>query len=208
MASTRTNVYNWSAMPGVMLSGRTATDWYFVLNVTRPTNDGVINSGYLNAHYINDGKLANQPDGGVSQCAMKSVFFSGTSDSTGGSGHQVASVDYPLSALSGPPTCALAGGTVMPPDTTTLAGWSGGRLGPIYFLKTANPAQYAAVHKVIFIDPGNSSDFVPCDARANVNALLAIWLKANSRITSSYLPGFAVKRNRYFMWPERRLFEV
>lgn len=42
--------------------------WYFVLNVTRPTNAGVTNQGYLNAHYINDGKAANQIDARVAQC--------------------------------------------------------------------------------------------------------------------------------------------
>ena len=42
--------------------------WYWVLNVTRPTNNGVPNQGYLNAHYINDGKLANQVDAGVALC--------------------------------------------------------------------------------------------------------------------------------------------
>lgn len=42
--------------------------WYFVLNVTRPTNASAANQGYLNAHYINDGKLANQIDSGLPQC--------------------------------------------------------------------------------------------------------------------------------------------
>ncbi len=44
------------------------TLWYFALNVTRSVNAGVENSGYLNAHYINDGLLANQIDAGVPQC--------------------------------------------------------------------------------------------------------------------------------------------
>jgi hypothetical protein len=42
--------------------------WYYVSNVTRPTNAGVANAGWLNAHYINDGKLANQIDAGVPAC--------------------------------------------------------------------------------------------------------------------------------------------
>jgi hypothetical protein len=42
--------------------------WYQVLNVTRPINAGVSNSGWLNAHYINDGLLANQIDAGVVAC--------------------------------------------------------------------------------------------------------------------------------------------
>lgn len=33
--------------------------WYFVVNVTRPTNEGAPNQGYLNAHYISDNQNAN-----------------------------------------------------------------------------------------------------------------------------------------------------
>ena len=42
--------------------------WYRVTNVTRPTINGRPNTGFLNAHYINDGKLANQVDAGVPAC--------------------------------------------------------------------------------------------------------------------------------------------
>lgn len=44
--------------------------WYYVTNVTRPTvlGTGAPNVGYLNAHYINDGKVANQVDAGVPAC--------------------------------------------------------------------------------------------------------------------------------------------
>lgn len=44
------------------------TLWYRVANVTRPTVEGRIDSGWLNAHYINDGKNASQVDAGVSPC--------------------------------------------------------------------------------------------------------------------------------------------
>ena len=42
--------------------------WYYVNNVSRPTNAGVPNVGYLNAHYINDGMLANQVDEELGEC--------------------------------------------------------------------------------------------------------------------------------------------
>jgi hypothetical protein len=42
--------------------------WYYVKNVTRPTVNGRPDVGYLNAHYINDGKVANQVDKGVRPC--------------------------------------------------------------------------------------------------------------------------------------------
>lgn len=46
------------------------TLWYDVTNLTRPTvpSTGAPNTGYLNAHYINDGKAAGQVDAGVPQC--------------------------------------------------------------------------------------------------------------------------------------------
>ncbi len=45
------------------------TLWYNVLNISRPSNAGVENSGYLSAHYINDGLAANQVDSGVPDCS-------------------------------------------------------------------------------------------------------------------------------------------
>ena len=44
------------------------TLWYHVTNVTRPTNAGAANTGWLNAHYVNDGKLANEVVAGVAAC--------------------------------------------------------------------------------------------------------------------------------------------
>jgi hypothetical protein len=44
------------------------TLWYFVVNVTRPTVDGMADQGYLNAHFINDGALSGQVDAGVPAC--------------------------------------------------------------------------------------------------------------------------------------------
>jgi hypothetical protein len=42
--------------------------WYYATNVTRPTVNGQPDVGWLNAHYINDGLLANQIDAGVPAC--------------------------------------------------------------------------------------------------------------------------------------------
>jgi Protein of unknown function (DUF2599) len=42
--------------------------WYQANDITRPTVDGRPNTGYLNAHFINDGLLANQIDSGVLSC--------------------------------------------------------------------------------------------------------------------------------------------
>ena len=42
--------------------------WYDVTDISRPTNHGQPNVGYLNAHYINDGLNADQVDLGVPAC--------------------------------------------------------------------------------------------------------------------------------------------
>ena len=44
--------------------------WYYVSNVTRPivSGNGTSNVGFLNAHYVNDGKRANVVDAGVPAC--------------------------------------------------------------------------------------------------------------------------------------------
>jgi hypothetical protein len=42
--------------------------WYKVDNITRPTINGQTDAGFLNAHYIDDGKNANQVDDGVPAC--------------------------------------------------------------------------------------------------------------------------------------------
>jgi hypothetical protein len=45
------------------------TLWYQVNNLTRPSVDGHANSGWLNAHYINDDQKANVVDAGVAPCS-------------------------------------------------------------------------------------------------------------------------------------------
>lgn len=44
------------------------TVWYRTLNVSRATVAGRENSGFLNAHYVNDGLKTNQVDPGVPVC--------------------------------------------------------------------------------------------------------------------------------------------
>lgn len=42
--------------------------WYSASNVSRPTNKGTPNTGFLNAHYVDDGRVANEVVAGVPQC--------------------------------------------------------------------------------------------------------------------------------------------
>jgi hypothetical protein len=44
------------------------TLWYQVNDISRPTVDGRANSGWLNAHFINDSKRAGEVDAGVPAC--------------------------------------------------------------------------------------------------------------------------------------------
>ena len=81
------NCYAW----GDAVGAYNDTLWYYANNVTRPTvpSTGGANVGYLNAHYINDGKAANVVDSGVPQC--------GTSGSSGGSSGGGAPAPAPVS---------------------------------------------------------------------------------------------------------------
>jgi hypothetical protein len=298
------------------------TLWYYVANVTRPTNDGVPNVGFLNAHYINDGKLANQVDANVPACVNNqppqptpqpnsqspsvtlaqgpaapsgyryaitlsgfagntpvsiscrdsvnpggfytfslttdsdgqastqsycysgdgpdhwvvangiqsnnvtwagtapsaaggttpnssssrhgsgstsvsqasgpsSVFYSGTDIPTGVSGITVADLnlgysDWAIGNCQPGGAIAFKGSNV-----NTLAAWSKGRLGVIYFLAAADAQRIAQVHRVILFDPGSTADFtatsiwdritgvVACDQQYDINSLLANWLRSN-----------------------------
>jgi len=172
--------------------------WYYVNNVTRPSVNGQPDQGYLNAHYINDGQNANIVDSGVPACGAgvpappvatppppqsttRSVYYSPFSNPPSDPPfHQVADYDFPERDWS-PNTggaCNSVPGRNVADGVSTLAGWSKGRLGPIYFLRSGTDAQIAAVHTIILFDPGNSSTFggLSCDSTANPNVVLAKWL--------------------------------
>jgi hypothetical protein len=138
------------------------TLWYYALNVTRPSNAGVTNQGYLNAHYINDGKSANQIDAGVPQCGAPgptSVYYSPYPNTTSYPPYnQVADADFSSTEWA-TGTCDPTVAANLPNGVSKLAGWSLGRLGPIYFLNSATYAQIQQVHTIILFDPGNTSDF-------------------------------------------------
>ena len=75
----------------------------------------------------------------------------------------------------------------VPESVDTLAGWSIGRLGPIYFLAQATEEQKKRIKNIILIDPGNTDSFeerkvlgVPvtkrCDSNFDINKLLSDWV--------------------------------
>ena len=89
--------------------------WYYVHNVTRPTVNGMTDAGYLNAHYINDGKATNQIDAAVPACGSTPETPSGPSPSP----VIVASAPSPsptayLSRIASNAALGLCPGTVTP----------------------------------------------------------------------------------------------
>lgn len=190
--------------------------WYFVLNVTRPVNDGKANQGYLNAHYINDGKAANQIDAGVGECGAApappphtstpvagyySPFNAGARgddgkiedlrDQTGIHTSHVGSW-YACSAASDTPYFALEGQLGLEQFYDRVGGWSLGRLGPAYLIQGMqkyDPNQLRQLNYIILIDPGNDSDLTPCDMRNGSGNLYAAWLKYNNSARLVILSG-------------------
>jgi hypothetical protein len=108
------------------------------------------------------------------------VFYSPDNDpSTNQAVGPIADLNIPY-AMWTSADCSWSEAVDIPSGVSTLAGWSLGRLGPIYFLAGATAAQKAAVHRIILFDPGDSSDFSGCDTHYDINALLGQWLASNS----------------------------
>lgn len=82
------------------------------------------------------------------------------------------------------PKCSTANAI---PDTNgrpvkTLAGYSLGRLGPVYYLDAASSEREASLRYIILFDPGALGEFSDqdsCDRRFDIDGLLATWLKRN-----------------------------
>lgn len=169
--------------------------WYYVHNVTRPKIAGRANDGYLNAHYINDGMAANEKDAGVVQCPVpigKRVAYYSGKGSAGAPKARSLKADRVLTAdgtYDGrwtPSTHCVPSSNAVSfagKDINRLAGWSLGRLGPIYalkYLKDHNPNAAKRINYVIMFDPGAPADFGDCDynrTTVQADSTLAWWLK-------------------------------
>jgi hypothetical protein len=170
--------------------------WSYAQNLTRPA----AGKGWVNAHFINDGMPANQaspgevtcptsvpgaPGGGSSQPqgSAHSVFFWPEVPNT----MQVADLDinagawYSHQACTSLPPAPLS----LPASVNTLAGWSLGRLGPMYFMHLY-PERWSQIHTIILFDPGSYGDMTSqdpnsgCDSklsRPSINEMLAQWLR-------------------------------
>lgn len=185
--------------------------WYRVLNVTRPTNAGAENSGYLNAHYIDDGLAANQIDAGVPSCSAPttpdgaSVYYSGAGDAGWDLAQPYASYLMSDNGRHGPDWSVGSGcssdwadnypSVVGGRRVSTLAGWSLGRLGPIYLL--ANPSMRRSIHYILMFDPGSIEELRGCDRAVGASARLATWLRENSANQLVIMAGAATAPNRH-----------
>lgn len=208
------------------------TLWYYVNDLSRPTVNGHANSGYLNAHYINDGTVANQVVAGVSQCGAASpppppppppasacsllppppataVYFSpfeGTKYVPAGrpAVSDVCASQWINSAAHCDTTLA---NRFLPPAAHTLAGWSIGRLGPIYALGRASWTQRQQVTYVYMIDPGNTDNLSGCDSQLvqvgdplkfkRPGQILAEWLRDNTNARLTIMAGSLTAQNAH-----------
>lgn len=75
---------------------------------------------------------------------------------------------------------------------TTLAGWSIGRLGPMYFLEqVADGQKRDNIKQIILFDPGSKAEYERnvCDQRYDQSALLAKWLGESTTHHLTILAG-------------------
>lgn len=86
-------------------------------------------------------------------------------------------------------------------NVTTLAGWSIGRLGPVYFLHETrnNRARWQEIDYILIFDPGDFGQLVnnTCDKKYNPGWLYAEWLKANSNARLVILAGEMTSPNSH-----------
>jgi hypothetical protein len=128
---------------------------------------------------------------GVSAPAVQAVYFSpsaGEAPPAGGPVVKMVAEDIWANPNVSCDTSRAIG--YVPATVTTLAGWSLGRLGPIYALARATNAQLEHINYVLMIDPGGYNQMAEsCDAEnlqvgflryESAGQILAHWLSVNS----------------------------
>ena len=128
------------------------------------------------------------------------MFFSGTESPKGSAKEAVSDRDYALSDWASGGSCR--GDHIpakVPGSVDTLAGWSRGRIGVVYFLANATEEQKSKIHRIVLFDPGTTNDiagtFGPlhrdhgCDFEYDVNKLLADWLQSDGQNRLTVVTG-------------------
>ncbi len=187
------------------------TLWYYTLNVTRTVNAGVSNQGYLNAHYIDDGKVANQVDASVPQCggapaplpAGGSVYFQPKwstgdpypLDRTLTISKEKWSNSVPVARTKADcPTNKVdryVPATRNGQRVTTMGAWSVGRLAPVYMIEH-NFDRARQFNFIVLYDPGSYANYFDpdgCDRFFNESADLARWLGDSTKNVLMILAG-------------------
>jgi hypothetical protein len=135
------------------------------------------------------------PSPPVTRPAIQSLFFSPNDDQEFGlAGIQAADAGYRYGDWRQTADCARndeIGDALVPSGVTTLAGWSAGRLGPIYFIDSDNRSR---VSTIVLFDPGSSADMArsgACDdgLEPSINDRLATWLREDARHRLIVLAG-------------------
>jgi hypothetical protein len=192
------------------------TTWHFITDLSNPGEGNF----WVSDHYLDTPNQPSQLTPEESQCANESsnplynpedvqpnspsaVFFEPTQGmpdvNINGLTDNSLVLKVPYSQW-GAGSCSDANIVAQVPSiANTLAGWSNGRLGPVYFLKAATQEQIGQIHTIILFDPGATSDFAKitnpikleyerlryggngqtCDWQYDPNTLLANWLGSN-----------------------------
>lgn len=203
-------------------------------NVTYNGVTGFYSSYYDDSRYADDAELQSRY--GVPKCGEgappstaptpaptaswpatsgpASVFFSPNDEAATGTAGLPAISDRDLKKAQWAPgncnTILAASPDVVPASVRTLAGWSVGRLGPLYYLSAAGTeARRAQVQTIILFDPGSQENMEEedgCDTQLHpsINSLLADWLRSSDRHQLLVLAGRDTEEHTYYLWGRSR----
>jgi hypothetical protein len=177
------------------------TTWHKIINLSRPEhgefweNDRFFNTPNKPGELAPGEKNCNEPSSGgqpaeKAKSKITSVFYSPNTNPHGIDRANGADLNLTIDKWSAG-DCAPELAAKVPAGVDTLAGWSVGRLGPVYFLEKATDEQKNDLRTIILFDPGASSDMDKpsfakqlagkntCDWRYDINGLLSDWLSSN-----------------------------
>ena len=171
--------------------------WYLADNVTRPTSPQGANSGWINAHFVNDRTGPNAVAPGVIQCGLpgpRTIYYSpfelGKYEAPGSPNVRTVPKSEWVSIVTCNPFPAVS--VAAPSTVSKLAGWSLGRLGTIYAV--SDGATSRRINQILMIDPGSYDNMTGgCDSKLvgkrKPGRILADWLNANPSAQFVILSG-------------------
>ncbi|MDG9674093.1 hypothetical protein [Micromonospora sp. DH14] len=176
--------------------------WHYVHATNGPAAG---QQGWIADRYLNTPNKANEYTPGEPECGAPppptyngSVYFeaNGSGDESSPASvhrsfsHWTASDCSSVNANNFPSWLSASNTHI-----TTAAGWSLGRLGPVYTLETTqgNPGggRWQELDYILLLDPGNDDDLLvnSCDTRDDRGQLFTKWLKANPNAKLVILAG-------------------